>query len=273
MGGKGPSQQVTQTQDQLIQEDIGLAQSQQANSNTLFTEVGLPGLQTAQGYYNKLASGDPNAIQEAVGPAESQIDAQTAGTVQNIQNTSPRGGTKLLGEEEAEISGTGQKGNLITQAYTSAFPAEAQLGGNTTGLSTSQIAQAISGFQGASNTTAQLGQEQQAGKASQLAFFGSLAGAGAEIGGAALTGGASEACWIAERIFGFSDARTYLVRAWLRREFAQRPAGRILMPLYRRFGRWLSKNETVCRILKPLFEMALVCAKKEMCHAGSTTTA
>jgi hypothetical protein len=254
-GSKGPSSSVEQTQQTLTADQLALAQQQQNQSSTLFTDVGLPGLQTAQAYYNKLASGDPTQIQAAVGPAEAGIDAQTQGTIQNIQNTSPRGGTKLLGEEEAQIAGAGQKGNLITQAYTSAFPAEASLGGNTTGLSISSIAQAISGFQGAGNTTAQLGSEQAAGKASQLAFFGALAGAGGE---------AAAACWIAARIFGFSDVRTIMVRAWLRRVFSHRLAGRILMPMYRRYGRTAAKSAAVCWMLKPLFEKALQCAKRDM---------
>jgi hypothetical protein len=256
MGGKGPSQGVTQTEQQLIGEDINIAQQQQTNANTLFTEIGLPGLQTAQSYYNKLASGDPKAIQAAVGPAEAGIDTQTAGTVANIKNTSPRGGTEQLAEEEAKIAGAGQKGNLVTQAYTSAFPALANLGSGTTGLSQSAIAQALQGFQGASSTVGQLGQQQEAGKASSLAFFGALAGAGGEVAGAA--------CWIAARIFGFSDVRTYMVRAWLRRVFSQRFAGRILMPLYRRYGRQAARSEWLCERLKPLFEMALRCATREM---------
>ena len=259
-GGKGPSQSVQNTQQQLTQEQIDLAQQQQTNSNTLFTEVGLPGLTTAKSYYDKLASGDPTQIQAAVGPAEGQIDAQTAGTIKNIQDTSPRGGTKLLGEEEAKIAGAGEKGNLITQAYTSAFPAEAQLGGNTTGLSTAQIAQAIQGFQGAGTTTAQLGQEQAAGKASQLAFFGSLAGGAASVAGAA--------CWIAERLYGCNDVRTFAVRCWLRREFAHRPLGRIVMPLYRKYGRQVAKHPAVCRALKPLFDKAMESAMKDFGYAN-----
>lgn len=241
----------------MIQEDIGLAQGQQANSNTLFTDVGLPGLQTAQGYYNKLASGDPNAIQSAVAPAEQQIDAQTAGTIQNIQNTSPRGGTKLLGEEEAQISGQQQKGNLITQAYTSAFPAEAQLGGNTTGLSTAQISQAIQGFSGASNTTAQLGQEQEAGKASQLAFFGALAGAGGE---------AAAACWIAESLWSPEDERTHLVRCWLNGPFEATVGGAVIMAAYRKYGRQVARflrgHEWAKMFFRPIFGLALEFARE-----------
>jgi hypothetical protein len=92
----------------------------------------------------------------------------------------------MLAEDEAKISGSAQKGNFITQAYTSAFPAEASLGSNTTGLSINEISQAIEGFRGASSTVGQLGEEQAQGKASQLAFFGALAGGGAQIASAGM---------------------------------------------------------------------------------------
>ena len=184
MGQKGPSHQVQDTQKQLTQEQISLAQTQDARAGQLFTEVGLPGLKTAKGYYDKLASGDPQAIQTAVGPALQGIQQQTDATVKNIADTAPPGGVSLLAQEEAKIAGQGQKGNLITQAYTSAFPAEASLGQGGVGLSVNEVANAIAGFQGASQTVGQLGQEQAAGKAAQLGFFGALAGAGATAGAA-----------------------------------------------------------------------------------------
>jgi hypothetical protein len=265
MGQKGPSQSVENTQQQLTQEQISLAQNQQAQSSTLFNEIGLPGLQTAKSYYDKLASGDPNSIFTAVAPATEQIDAQTAATVKNIQDTSPRGGTKLLGEEEAKIAGAGQKGNLITQAYTSAFPAEAQLGQGGAGLSVQEVATALQGFQGAGQTTAQLGQEQAAGKAAQLGFFGALAGSGAEIASAGLTSG--ESCWIAEALWGIDDARTHVVRWWLNHEFASHWYGAMVMWAYRRWGRQIAarverKGLLYC-LLKPVFEHALNCAEME----------
>ena len=91
-----------------------------------------------------------------------------------------------MGEEEAKISGQGQIGNLVTQAYTSAFPALAQIGGATGSLSNQEIQSAISGFQGAGQQESNIANEQEEGKASQLAFFGALAGAGSEVGAAAM---------------------------------------------------------------------------------------
>lgn len=152
----------------------------------MFNTVGLPGLKTAQSYYDKLASGDPNAISTAIGPAASGIAQGTQATIGNIRATAPPGGQEQLAEQEAKISGTGQIGNLITQAYTSAFPAEASLGQGGVGLSINEVANAIAGFQGAGTTVAQLGQEQAAGKAATLGFMGSLAGAGGEVGSAAI---------------------------------------------------------------------------------------
>ena len=68
----------------------GLANQQQQQSGQLFNNVAYPDISTASSYYQKLASGNPNEIQAAVGPAASQIAAQTNATEQNIQDTSNR---------------------------------------------------------------------------------------------------------------------------------------------------------------------------------------
>lgn len=175
MGG-GPSGTVSNTQEQLTQEQIDLAKQQQALSNKTYGVVA-PGLQTAENYYASLASGDPTKIAAAVGPAVSGITSSTEAAKQAILTSTPRGGAQDLALQEADISKAGQVGNLDVQAYTGAFPALASLFSGGAGISVQQIANALSGFSGASQTIGALGQEQAQGKASTMGFFGSLAGA------------------------------------------------------------------------------------------------
>lgn len=220
----------------------------------------MPGLKTAKAYYDRLASGDQKEMTAAVAPAMEAISQQTTAAKQNIQNTAPRGGVKTLALEEADIAAAGQKGDLLTRAYTSAFPAEASLGQGGTGLSINEVANAIAGFQGASSTIGQLGQEQAAGKASQLAFIGGLAGDAATLGAAA--------CWIAEVLWGKTDDRTIVLRYWLNNLYVNTPFGRFVVALYRRFGRGvaavLARNCWLQWPFRWLFERALVRAHREL---------
>lgn len=175
MGG-GPSGSTINQQNKIAQEQIDLATKQQQDSEKVLGIVS-PGLKTAENYYESLASGDPTKIMAAIGPAVSQIGSQTDQAKKNILASTPRGGAQDLALEEADISKAGQVGNLETQAYTGAFPALASLFQGGAGISVSQIANAVASAQGASQTTAQIGQEQAQGKATTMGFLGSLAGA------------------------------------------------------------------------------------------------
>lgn len=181
----GPSGSTINEQNKIAQGQLDLATSQQAKSNEILGIVE-PGLKEAEAYYSSLASGDPNKIMTAIGPAASGIEESTAAAKKNIAAFTPRGGAQDLALQEADISAAGQVGNLKTQAYTSAFPALASLFSGGAAISVNQIANAIASAQGASQTTANIGQEQAQGKASTMGFLGSLAGAGGQVGAAAL---------------------------------------------------------------------------------------
>jgi len=175
MGGGGLNQ-TEQTQNTIAQEQLTLAQQQQATSDKTLGVV-QPGLQTAENYYASLATGDPTKIMSAVGPAVSQIGSQTQQAKKQITEGTPRGGAQDLALAEADISKAGQVGNLATQAYTGSFPALAQLFQGGAGISVSQIANAIASASGAGTTTAQVGQEQASAKASTMGLLGSMSSA------------------------------------------------------------------------------------------------
>lgn len=182
MGGTGGTQN---TQNTIAQGQLALAQQQQTESEGVLNTVS-PGLSAAENYYLALSSGDPMKIQTAIGPAVSGIQSQTEQAKQSILSSTPRGGAQTLALQQADISKAGQVGNLETQAYTGSFPALASLFQGGAGISVSEIANAISSAQGASQTEAAVGNEQAEGKASTMGFLGSLAGAGGSLGAASI---------------------------------------------------------------------------------------
>jgi hypothetical protein len=89
-----------------------------------------------------------------------------------------------------------------------------------------------------------------------LGGLGAAAGGWAS-GGFKMPGG----CWIAEAIYGPQDLRTHLVREWLNTTFVLRPAGRVVMQFYMRFGQRIasvvSRSRALKAVLRPLFDRAL----------------
>jgi hypothetical protein len=158
------------------------AQSAQEGS-TLFN-LALPGLEKANTYYGKLASGDPNALARANAPAIQSITGQSNQQLQNIMQNAPRGGARDLAISEADLSKGAQISNLTTGSYTSAFPSLASLSGQNVGQGTSATATGAQAMNAAANQYGNLQQLNSEQKATQLGFASSLAGAGASIAGA-----------------------------------------------------------------------------------------
>lgn len=185
IGSKGPTQAQQNTQNQLTQEQIGLAQKSDARADKLFN-LTEPGLDLAEQFYKSLASGDPTKIQQSTAPATEQIAKSYQAAKENIMDNAPRGGTKDLAMEEADISKSGAIGSTRANAFLSSFPALSALGGQGVGLSINEVTQALSAFTGASSSNQAAGQMAGAGKAQTLGFIGGLAGDAAKVGSAAL---------------------------------------------------------------------------------------
>jgi hypothetical protein len=159
------------------------AQSTQEGS-TLFN-LALPGLEKANTYYGKLASGDPNALARANAPAIQQITGQSNNQLQNIMQNAPRGGARDLAISEADLSKGAGISNLTTGSYTGAFPSLASLGGQNVGQGNQATSTGLSGMNSAANQYGQLQQLNNSQKATQLGFISSLGGAAAAAAGGA----------------------------------------------------------------------------------------
>jgi hypothetical protein len=173
--GKPDTSATQKKEEQLTEEQLALARSQDARASKLFN-VTEPGLETAVQHYQKLATGDPETMWKEVAPGAEQITQKFDQAKKNISENAPRGGARDLAMEEADISKAGAVGNLVNQSYTSAFPALANLAGKGIGLSINEVGNAIAAFGGASNTLGNLAQQQEAGKASSLGFLSAMGG-------------------------------------------------------------------------------------------------
>jgi hypothetical protein len=167
-GGGPPAQNQADTAASLS--------SQESAQTYAATE---PGLQTAENYYSLLSSGNPQSIFAAVSPSVNSIIGNTQATKQSILQNDPRGGAQDLALQQADIAKASQVGGLQTQAYTSSFPALANLASTGIGLSVNEMATALQGYQSVMTN-------ESSGKGSTMGFLGSLASAGGEIGAAAL---------------------------------------------------------------------------------------
>lgn len=182
MGGGGDTQKK---QTALSEQQVAQGKQSQAQSAELFNTT-FPWLQKSGTYYSNLASGSPGAIQREIAPAAERISTATTAAERNIDALYPRGGTRDLAKQEAEIQKAGQIGTLATESYTGAQKALAAMGSGGLGISINEMANAIAGLGQGAQTLGQVGQEKAANKASTMGFLGSLAGAGGEIAGAAI---------------------------------------------------------------------------------------
>lgn len=166
-----------------MQGELSLAQQQDARAKQLF-DLSMPGLKTATSHYQDLASGDSDAIFKAVAPGVQSTSKKFDQAKQNISDTMPRGGERNLAMEETDISKAGAVGNTINQAYEGSFNALASIAGKSAGLSINEVANAIAAFGGASNTSSNLANQEESGKASLMGMIGSLGGDAATLGAA-----------------------------------------------------------------------------------------
>lgn len=183
IGSKGPTQQQQDTQSQLTQSQIALAQKSDARADKLFN-LTEPGLDLTEKFYQSLASGDPAKIQQATAPSTEQIAKSYDAAKQNIMDNAPRGGARDLALQEADISKDASIGSARSNAFLGSFPALASLAGQGVGLSINEVTQALSAFGGASSSNQAAGQMAGAGKAQTLGFLGGLAGDAATVGAA-----------------------------------------------------------------------------------------
>lgn len=250
MGGKGASSSEQATQSQITQGELAISQDQQQKSDQLYN-LTYPGLQSAEQFYTQLSTGNPQSIQTATAPATEQIAKNYQQAEQNISTTMPRGGARDLALQQGQISEAGQIGATQANAYLGSFPALANLAQGGIGLSLNEVTQALSAFGGASQSNQVATQATTTGKAQTLGFIGGL-GQSAASGAGVISG-----CWISEALFGPTNLRTILLRAFLNGVYSKTWTGRIFMWCYRRYGQFVAEQARqrtwVRRLLMPLF--------------------
>jgi hypothetical protein len=188
----GPSPQV---QEGMLQNQTALtniAQQQETNAQQLYG-ITEPGLVASEDFYEKLASGDPGAIMQAIAPAAEQTSQAAAGARSNIMSQTPAGGEKNLALEQTFINQGSQVAQAASGATLGAPNALGQLAGQGVGESISAANTGVSGLSAANSGLASLGQLQIQGqqvtaqeKGQTLGALGSLAGGGAAVGAAAM---------------------------------------------------------------------------------------
>jgi hypothetical protein len=194
MGGGGKSggasnQQLETSQVSSMDALTALATQQGNNSQTLFN-MGLPGLEQSNQFYESLASGDPTKIAQVIAPATQQVSQAATGAKQNIMSEAPAGGEKNLALENVNVAQGAEVGKLASHGYTSAFPALAQLGGGQIGQSQSAAGAAMGGYTGASSIAGNvLGEHNQVKGATQAAWMGVPPGTKGSGGGGSGGGG------------------------------------------------------------------------------------
>lgn len=176
-GGSGADKKAI---TDIAKQQLQTGEQQQQESSQLFS-MALPGLEKSEGYYGKLASGDPAALSRANAPAIQGITQATNSAKSNIVADSPRGGERNLALDNADINKGAQVSQLTTGSYTNAFPSMASLSGQNVSQSNAAANTGLSGLSAAGSQYGNLMNINAQDKASTLGFFGSLAGAGAQV--------------------------------------------------------------------------------------------
>lgn len=259
MGKSGGISQTTQNAEVgIAQQQEGIAQQQQKNAQQEYN-TSFPGFQTAENYYQTLASGDPTAISRAIAPATQQINQQSQGNKERINQDTARGGSKNLALAENEINKGAQIGNTATQSYLGAFQSLAGLAGQGIGQSNQSTGLASSALTSAGNQQSQIANQQAEGKASQLGFISSLAGSGAELGAM---------CWIAEALYSRFDFDTYLLRYYVNAMERTSRLGRMLQRFYAKYGEKIAARvqhgNVFYFICHKIFQRVLAHARREV---------
>ena len=173
----GENAQLQQSQSLLAQQMAATGATSTEEGSQLFN-MALPGLEQSESYYNKLASGDPLALQRANAPAIQGINANTQSAEKKIISDNPKGGERNLALETADLGQGQQISQLTTGSYLGAFPSLSQLGGQNVSQGNQATATGLQGENSAANQYGQMQQINNEAKSASLGAFSSLGGAG-----------------------------------------------------------------------------------------------
>lgn len=187
MGG-GSERKATDARQTAIAQSQYQTGQDLTKSGQDITSQGLSLFNPAIDFYKNLASGDYSKMIQAAAPMLSNIAKQYTSVKQNIMDTTPSGAGRAFSLASLGRDQANSNAGALNNAYLSAFSGLAGLGNTIGGIGLQETGAGLRGTEGAAQTNAQLQQVQQQRKASQLGFFGSLAGAAAAPFTGGLTG-------------------------------------------------------------------------------------
>lgn len=222
-----------------------------------------PQIASSTGIVNAANSGNYAGLIQAAGPAVGTNNQAGAAAKQQILNTIPAGAGQQAALAQLPYQVANANAGSLNSAYQGALSNLTQIGAAYGGVGLSEAGAGTSAANSGQAGYSAIGNEQAAGKADTMGFLGQLAGgAGTAVGGY-FSG--QKGCWIAESIYGVTDPRTHLLRAYLNGPFADTRMGSIVMWVYLKVGRnvaWVLNHVPVLKgAFKPLFERALVRAR------------
>lgn len=197
MGGKGGGASISpEVQQGMLANQTALvkiAEQQSVNSQQLYN-LTEPGLQASEDFYQTLASGDPNAIMQAIAPAAQASNEAAAGARSNILASAPAGGEKNLALEAVDVNRASNIAKTVSGTTTGAYNALGQLAGQGVGESISAASTGVSAYSAGNQALSSLGgmqlQAQQINAQEKGSMLGAVSGlGGAVFGGAGAAGG------------------------------------------------------------------------------------
>lgn len=181
----GPSQQVTQGQINAANASANLSNTLAGEAQQVYSTTE-PGLQTAENYYNLIASGSPQAIQSAIAPSIGAIEQSTNTAKQQAMETLPAGGALQEALATAPIQEAGQIGQLVSQTYASSFPALANMAQTGIAASTNASNAATNATATSASAYGNVAEQEAQGKATTMGLVGALGQAGGTLFSGAL---------------------------------------------------------------------------------------
>jgi hypothetical protein len=189
-GLSSTEKQAEDTQISASQQQMELAQSQEQLQSQQYNQY-QQDIQPLQAQLTALSTGDRSAALSAAMPVVQQQTAGFNAAKANIMNTMPAGAardTALANLETQKATNIGAtEANLVQQA-----PQQlAALGSGIGSMSLQQLGAAFSGLSGASTSSSQVAQEENAAQQNKVGMISGLANMAGTAAGGALTSGTS----------------------------------------------------------------------------------
>jgi len=169
----GPSQSTINTQNSLTQQQMGIAEQQNAQQQQNYSRM-LQLEQPAISYYQGLTGGDAASTTQAAMPFISQITQAFNTSKQQIMNQMPPGAARDLALSQQEQQKDVATANFMNQQVLGAYDKLANIGAGLGSFSLQELGASLSGLSGASGSNQVLGQMQAA--ASPWNMIGGLLG-------------------------------------------------------------------------------------------------